>query len=206
MSIVQYTVFPDSELPEDRSPFTEALIALTTAEGHISSFSGLQVKEEGSKNRYFITVWESIEHREKFRESAATNPKLAQFYRSMNDNIAPEKLVRHRFTVLKGDPSVGLASENTEFVIITPKDGVSFDTLKETALRLRDVWDDNGHPSAISVEEGMILNIVGWSSTKHHYDTVKEEPYAAIVKEFSAIGVFDMSHANMEKAEKVLAK
>ncbi|KAF9066939.1 hypothetical protein BDP27DRAFT_1365286 [Rhodocollybia butyracea] len=201
MSIVQYTVFPDSELPEDRSPFTEALIALTTAEGHIRcKFELLNI----SRERKFMNV-DSLAHSPDYKSKKKARRTVTSSPVHERQHCSGEAC-RHRFTVLKGDPSVGLASENTEFVIITPKDGVSFDTLKETALRLRDVWDDNGHPSAISVEEGMILNIVGWSSTKHHYDTVKEEPYAAIVKEFSAIGVFDMSHANMEKAEKVLAK
>ncbi|KAE9395232.1 hypothetical protein BT96DRAFT_997832 [Gymnopus androsaceus JB14] len=197
MAIVQYTVFPASEnFAKDRSRFKEALAALTSAEGHIGSFSGLQVEEEGSKNRYFITVWESVEHQKKFRESA--NEKLGEIYSFLKDAV-PGEIVRHQFTLIKGTPLLGLESKNTELVIITPKDGVPFDRVKEIALKVRDVWDANGHPSAISEGNGMILNIVGWTSTAHHLDTVKEEPYASIVNEFSAIGNFDMAHANLEK-------
>ncbi|KAE9392811.1 hypothetical protein BT96DRAFT_979222 [Gymnopus androsaceus JB14] len=119
--IIQYTVFPASnDLTKDQSRFKGALEALTSAEGHIGSFYGLQEEEEGAKNRYFITVWESVEHQKKFRESA--QEKFSQLFNS----AVAEELVQHQFALIKGTPLHGLESANTELLIITPKDGVSF--------------------------------------------------------------------------------
>ncbi|KAE9392810.1 hypothetical protein BT96DRAFT_924471 [Gymnopus androsaceus JB14] len=186
--IIQYTVFPASnDFTKDQSRFKDALEALTSAEGHTSSFYGLQEEEE---------VWESVEHQKKFRESA--QGKFSQLFNSLKEAVAGE-LVQHQFTSIKGTPLPGFESANTEFVIITPKDGVSLDQVKEMAFKAYDVWNGNGHPSAVNEGDGMFLVTFGWDSTAHHVETVKNEPYHSFIGEFAAIAKFDISHANLKK-------
>ncbi|KIK57291.1 hypothetical protein GYMLUDRAFT_87011 [Collybiopsis luxurians FD-317 M1] len=197
--MIQHAVFPAPQgLFDDLSRFEEALGMLTKADGHISSYYGLQVEEEGSKNGYFISVWESAEHHKKFREDSNS----AQVFRSIKQAVAGDHLVRRQFIPIKGTPFPALESKNTEFVIITPKDGASPEKVKEIALRVRDVWDREGHTAALSESAGddvAFLMLVGWDSTAHHLETVKSEPYASLVSEFAAVGNFDMSHGNLKK-------
>ncbi|KAJ3747166.1 hypothetical protein DFH05DRAFT_779350 [Lentinula detonsa] len=170
------------------------------------SFHGLQVAEEGPNNTYFISIWESSSLHRKFKEISMVNREtdIAKQFEPLNEavSVAGDQFFHHEFNVVKGTAIPGLESKNTEFVIITPKGGASFDKVREAGLKVRDILDSNGHPAAFaeSVQgDGMFLMIVGWLSPAHHLNTVKEEPYVSVAKELREVGTFDISHANLTK-------
>ncbi|KAJ3801519.1 hypothetical protein GGU11DRAFT_214618 [Lentinula aff. detonsa] len=170
------------------------------------SFHGLQVAEEGPKNIYFISIWESSLLHRKFKEISMVNREtdIAKQFEPLNEavSVAGDQFFHHEFNVLKGTAIPGLESKTTEFVIITPKEGASYDKVREAGLKVRDVLDSNGHPAAFaeSVQgDGMFLMIVGWLSSTHHLNTVKEEPYISLAKEFREVGNTSFSHANLTK-------
>ncbi|KAJ3722085.1 hypothetical protein DFJ43DRAFT_679443 [Lentinula guzmanii] len=189
--IIHYATFPVSHVGIERFPSLKGAFGqLNKAEGHINSFHGLQVAEEGPKNIYFISIWESSLLHRKFKEI------------SMAVSVAGDQFFHREFDVLKGTAIPGLESKTTEFVIITPKEGASYDKVREAGLKVRDVLDSNGHPAvfAESVQgDGMFLMIVGWLSSTHHLNTVKEEPYISLAKEFREVGNTSFSHANLTK-------
>ncbi|KAF5385624.1 hypothetical protein D9757_005555 [Collybiopsis confluens] len=196
--LIQYSLFPASEgLFDDDSRFKETLEILRKADGYISSYQGLQVQEEGGKNGYFISVWESVEHHKKFREGNLHKKIFGSLKQTAADQLVPRQ-----FVPIKGNPLPALESKNTEVVIITPKPGASAAKVKEIGIRLRDLWDGEGHTTTFSQnvdEEGVFLMLVGWDSTSHHLETVKKDPYASLVNEFAQIGDFDLTHANLKK-------
>ncbi|KAJ3759916.1 hypothetical protein EV360DRAFT_81674 [Lentinula raphanica] len=225
--IIHYAVFPTSHVSLDRFPsLKKAYGQLNKAEGHIKSFYGLQVTEEGSKQMYFISstcarwnssminadleammyeVWESSLYHRKFKEISMINREtdIAKEFNPLNEAVAAagEHFFHHEFKVLEGTNVSGLESENTEFVLVTPKAGAPVDKVREVGLKVRELWDNKGHPATFSESvqgNGSFLMVVGWSSTTHHLDTVKDEPYASLVTQFSEVGVFNMSHANLE--------
>ncbi|KAJ4482043.1 hypothetical protein J3R30DRAFT_2116424 [Lentinula aciculospora] len=155
---------------------------------------------------YFVSIWESVKHHERFREIAMINQEndIAKRFIPLTQamSAAGDKLIRYQLELVQGTAIPALESKNTEFVIITPKEGVSLERIREVGLDVHDVWDTNGHPIALweSVEgDRTFLIIVGWLSTTHHYDTVKNEPYASVVNAFSQVGNFNISHAHLEK-------
>ncbi|KAJ3769967.1 hypothetical protein FB446DRAFT_705784 [Lentinula raphanica] len=204
--IIHYAVFPTSHVSVDQFPsLKKAYGQLNKAEGHIKSFYGLQVTEEGSKQMYFISIWESSLYHRKFKEISMINREtdIAKEFNPLNEAVAAagEHFFHHEFKVLEGTNVSGLESENTEFVLVTPKAGAPVDKVREVGLKVRELWDNKGHPATFSESvqgNGSFLMVVGWSSTTHHLDTVKDEPYASLVTQFSEVGVFNMSHANLE--------
>ncbi|KAJ3987939.1 hypothetical protein F5890DRAFT_1471899 [Lentinula detonsa] len=205
--VIHYATFPVSHVGIERFPsLKKAFGQLNKAEGHIESFHGLQVAEEGPNNTYFISIWESSSLHRKFKEISMVNREtdIAKQFEPLNEavSVAGDQFFHHEFNVVKGTAIPGLESKNTEFVIITPKGGASFDKVREAGLKVRDILDSNGHPAAFaeSVQgDGMFLMIVGWLSPAHHLNTVKEEPYVSVAKELREVGTFDISHANLTK-------
>ncbi|KAJ3881746.1 hypothetical protein F5051DRAFT_396361 [Lentinula edodes] len=203
--IIHYVAFPVTA-SHDLAQFKEAFRLLGKADGHISSFQGLQVTEEGAKNLYFVSIWESIALHKKFGEISLVQQDndIAKQFRPLKDamSAAGDNLVRYHFHLVKGTAIPALESETTEFALITPKKEASFESVSKVGLKVRDVWDSNGHPAAFATGEenhDLILIVVGWSSTTHHLDTVKNDPYVSIVNEFAQVGTFDITHANLVK-------
>ncbi|KAJ3894272.1 hypothetical protein GG344DRAFT_63054 [Lentinula edodes] len=202
--IIHYVAFPVAA-SHDLAQFKEAFRLLGKADGHISA-------ERGSS----IALSKVYKLLKKAPKTYISSPKfgeislvqqdndIAKQFRPLKDamSAAGDNLVRYHFHLVKGTAIPALESKTTEFALITPKKEASFESVSKLGLKVRDVWDSNGHPAAFATGEenhDLILIIVGWPSTTYHLDTVKSDPYVSIVNEFAQVGTFDITHANLER-------
>ncbi|KAE9392813.1 hypothetical protein BT96DRAFT_924473 [Gymnopus androsaceus JB14] len=167
-AVIQYTTFTATDaFVKDHHIVTDGLEMLKTAEGHVSSYWGVQVPEEGSKRGYLCMA--------------------------VLKKVVAGDLVRHQFShVVGASPVAGMEANVTEFVYITPKEGVSDSAIKEAAEKLDDVFNANGHVAALgeSVEgHGVYLIIVGWPSNL----------FVSPIVAFKAVANLEVTHAVLDE-------
>ncbi|KAJ4466228.1 hypothetical protein J3R30DRAFT_3719487 [Lentinula aciculospora] len=196
--IIQYITFPANDVfINDRARFAGGLEKIATADGHISSFWGLQVPEEGAKMGYLITVWESAEHHKKFSASSLFETGMETL-----NQAASGELTRHQFIGLRGTPIPGFQSTTTEIVVVKPNAGVSKDTFKNAAYSLGDIFSSHGLPVALgkSVNGDDVYGvIIGWPSISESRTTVRSEPFASSIGSISSLATLELSHVNLNR-------
>ncbi|KAJ3994186.1 hypothetical protein F5050DRAFT_1713897 [Lentinula boryana] len=196
--IIQYISFPASDaFIDNRYQFTDALEKLKPVDGHLGSFWGLQVAEEGGKTGYLVTIWESIEHHKKFTTSDAFSATLASF-----KPAAAGELTRFQFTGVRGSPIPGLQTAATEFVIVRPNAGTSGDAVTAAANKAGDSFEQKGYPVALGQSvhgDGVYIVVIGWPSVAESRATVKQEPFATAIGGLSSIATLEISHAVLDR-------
>ncbi|KIK51372.1 hypothetical protein GYMLUDRAFT_50606 [Collybiopsis luxurians FD-317 M1] len=161
--VIQYATFVASDaFINHRDQFSERMSKVGTADGHISTFWGIQVPEEGAKMGYIITTWESADHYRRFRDTS--------LYILAMDTLKEASVgeaSRHQFSGVVGSPGPGLQSDITEVVVVKPKAGVTGEEVKEAAQKLGEIFTGHGHPAALGESingDGVYLIVVGWPS------------------------------------------
>jgi len=173
MPCLQIASFPVSDaFLSNPGIFKAPLNAIKTADGHISSFYGLQV--EDGKTGYFLSVWESYEHHQKFIQE----PSYANLIETLKPAVSG-KLERDHINVA-GDVDTALSSPAVEFVIFTLKADGSAEALTSLLEELGKGLDVavGAHPPCAwgqSVEhKSKFLLVVGWDTVAAHWEAVKE--------------------------------
>ncbi|KAJ7784476.1 hypothetical protein B0H16DRAFT_1492642 [Mycena metata] len=173
MPAIQIISFPVSEEFSSKPELFQApLEAIKTADGHISSFYGVQV--EDVKKGYFISVWQSYEHHQKLVQQAS--------YKSVIEGLKPAAggdSDRNHINVA-ADPITALTSPALEVVVFTLKEG-------STAEQLTPLFEELGkgldaavgsHAPCVwgqSIENrSKFLLVVGWDTVEAHWEAVKE--------------------------------
>ncbi|KAJ3715394.1 hypothetical protein C8R42DRAFT_645799 [Lentinula raphanica] len=196
--IIQYTSFPASDaFNNDRAQFTEGLEKLKSVDGHLGSFWGAQVAEEGSKTGYLITIWQSAEHHKKFTSSDVFGAAISSL-----KSAAAGELTRFQFSGVRGSPIPGLQTAVTEFVVVKPNGGTSGEAVTAAANKAGDSFEQKGYPVALgqSVQgDGVYLVVIGWPSVAESRATVKQEPFATAIGGLSAIATLEIGHAVLDK-------
>ncbi|KAJ7147053.1 hypothetical protein C8R43DRAFT_1129841 [Mycena crocata] len=199
MPVVQIATFPVSEAYlSNPEIFRAPLDVIKTADGLVGSFYGLQVEDK--KTGYFVSVWESYEHRNKFRGE----PSYASLIEALKPAAAGQ-LERNHIEI-SGDALTALSSPATEFVVFTLKgDG--------TPEKLVPLLEDLGkrldaaagaHPPCIwgaSVEDkAKFLLVVGWDTVEAHWEAVREgTDLHKIVGQISAVADIAIGHSKITK-------
>ncbi|KIK52987.1 hypothetical protein GYMLUDRAFT_100545 [Collybiopsis luxurians FD-317 M1] len=198
VKVIQCTAFEASnEYINNRGQYADAFAKIAHVEGHISSYWGLQVPEEGAKKGLIVTVWESSAHYNKFVGSDTYNSGVSSL-----KSAAVGELKRAQFTGVVGTPIPGLSAAVTEVVLVRPNAGVTADHIKDAAHKLYAAFESNGRPSALGVstdQDGLYIVLVGWSSVSESRETVKKEPFASAIAAFSTLASQEITHATLDK-------
>ncbi|KAE9401106.1 hypothetical protein BT96DRAFT_992465 [Gymnopus androsaceus JB14] len=196
--IIAFVGFTASEsFVKDRAQFNEALAKIATVDGHVSSFWGLQVSEEGAKMGYIIAVWESTEHYKRFTTSEIFNQTFA-----ILKTAAASEITRYQFTAVTGTPLPALQAEITELAVVKPKAGVSASAVTEATNRVTNTFNAHGHPAALGQSvngDEVYLIVVGWPSVTESLANVKGEPFASLLVDFLSVADLERTHAVLDK-------
>ncbi|KAF9066129.1 hypothetical protein BDP27DRAFT_1330996 [Rhodocollybia butyracea] len=196
--VIQCTYFDASDsFINNRNHFSEGLAMIAGVDGHISSYWGLQASEEGANKGYVISSWESVEHYKRFVGTDKYTDGLATL-----KSAAAGDLRRTQFAGVVGHPVPAMNAEVTEVVLVKPNAGVTGAQIKEAVYKLEAIFDNNGHPAALgeSVDkEGLYIIFVGWPSVAESRSTVKSEPFASAIAEFTALASLEITHAVLDK-------
>ncbi|KAE9393630.1 hypothetical protein BT96DRAFT_999245 [Gymnopus androsaceus JB14] len=203
-SVVSLTVFPPSEtFLKAHEQYTAGFDKISAADGLICAYHGLQDQEEGAKQGYFITVWESAKRLKMFRETASE--KLVSLAgQSLKASAQGAEFKQYQFISVQGDHVPAFDSKITEIVIVTPHDGVPKEVVKEATLKAHGVLEGvAGRPAAVSESidgSGVLLVSVGWESVAQHRDTVKNGPFnPSAIRELRGVSDLGMSHVSLKK-------
>ncbi|KAJ7675738.1 hypothetical protein DFH06DRAFT_946602, partial [Mycena polygramma] len=165
MPTVQIATFPVSDAFVSKPEIFKApMEVIKTADGHISSFYGLQV--EDAKTGYFVSVWDSYEHHQKL----VADPSYASVIEALKPAVTG-KLQRNHITVA-GDVDAALSSPAVEFVVFTVKPEASGEKLVTLLEELGEGLDvaAGAHPPCFwgqSVEDkNKYLLVVGWDTVE----------------------------------------
>ncbi|KAF7314377.1 hypothetical protein MKEN_00910400 [Mycena kentingensis (nom. inval.)] len=201
MPTVQIAQFPISEaFTKTPEVFKAPLDVIKTAEGHISSFYGLQVEDKAYG--YFISVWESYEHHMKL----VAEPS----YKSLIEVLRPatadtSKFARHHIEPTK-DPLQALGAPATERVIFTLKEGAEPEQLGLLLEELGAGLDAaaGAHPPCVwgqsREDKTKFLLLVGWDTVEAHWEAVKEgTALHATVLKIAAISELVIGHAPLKQ-------
>ncbi|KAJ7134708.1 hypothetical protein C8R44DRAFT_870310 [Mycena epipterygia] len=201
MPTVQIATFPVSEaFIAQPDVFKAPLDVIKTADGHISSYYGLQV--EDGKTGYFVSVWESYGHHQKL----IGEPNYASLVEALKP-AAAGKLQRDHFDVA-GDANTALSAPAVEFVTWTLKGDGTPEKLIPLLEDLAKGLDTaaGAHPPclwgpSIEVEDkSKFLLVAGWDSVAVHWEAVKEgTELHKIVGSILAIADLTIGHSLMKK-------
>jgi len=172
--------------------------AIQNADGHISSFYGVQV--EDPKTGYFISVWESYEHHQKL----IGEPSYASLIEGLKPAVSG-KLERNHITVA-GDVNSALSSPAVELVVLTLKAEGSADKFESLMGDLAKGLDTSAgeHPPCVwgqSVEDkNKYLLVVGWDTVEAHWEAVKAgTPLQKVVGAIQEHADLVLGHAHIKK-------
>ncbi|KAJ6585069.1 hypothetical protein B0H19DRAFT_409464 [Mycena capillaripes] len=198
MPTLQIATFPVSEAFVSKPEIFKApMDVIKTAEGHISSFYGLQV--EDTKTGYFVSVWESYEHHQKL----IGEPSYASIIEALKPAVSG-KLQRNHINVA-GDVDTALSSPAVEFVVFTVKPDASAEKLETLLGELAKGLDAaaGAHPPCVwgqGIEDKTKFLLVGWDTVDAHWEAVKEGTglYATIgqIKEVAGLTI---GHSHVKK-------
>ncbi|KAJ7302952.1 hypothetical protein DFH08DRAFT_722458 [Mycena albidolilacea] len=162
MPLIQLATFSASEeFASSQDIFKESVNLIKGAEGYKGSFYGLQVEDK--KIGYFISVWESSEHRQKLVKAS---------YADITEKLKPA--VGGQFETVHAnvscDPNAALSSPVVAVGILTLKAGGSADKLRSLLEELGERADTvtGARPPCIrgqSIEDkSKFLVAIGWDS------------------------------------------
>jgi len=161
-------------------------------------FCGLQDEEP---KVYLIVAWDAVESHYKFREDKVTRPALLDVLEQATSDMSSLTNLHANFV---DDPSPVFSAPVTEFVVVTPKAGVSTDDIKVTLDRLLGLFNDPAGPALggryapIVEKDGSYLLIGGWKTVQDHWDAVKSGPAAEVVGELRSKADIVVTHAALK--------
>jgi len=198
MPVVQIATFPVSDaFVSNPDIFKAPLGLIKSAEGHQSSFYGLKVEDQ--KTGYYVSVWETYEHREKF----AKNPSYASLIEQLKPAVSGQ-FVRDHITVT-GNPHAALSSPAVEFAAFTLKADGSAEKLSSVFEELAIGLDAaaGAHPPCVwgrSIENpNKFFMIVGWDSVEAHLEIARGGSLHSFVEQIKAVADISIAHSGLKK-------
>ncbi|KAJ7016659.1 hypothetical protein C8F04DRAFT_503802 [Mycena alexandri] len=195
IQIATFAVSGDFSSPE---LFKAPLEAIKTADGHISSFYGVQV--EDVKKGYFISVWESYEHHQKLTQQAS--------YKNIIEVLKPAAaggFERDHINVAV-DPNTALTSPAVEVVAFTLKEGSAAEQLTPLFEELGKGLDAavGSHAPCVwgqSIEDkSKFLLVVGWDTVEAHWEAVKEgTSLHKTIQQIAALADLSIGHTHAKQ-------
>ncbi|KAJ7848873.1 hypothetical protein B0H14DRAFT_2767090 [Mycena olivaceomarginata] len=200
MPLIQLATFSASEeFASSTDIFKEPVNLITGAEDYKGSFYGLQVEDK--KTGYFISVWESSEHRQKLVKDAS--------YAGITEKLKPA--VAGQFETVHAnvscDPNPALSAPVVAVGILTLKAGGSADKLRSLLEELGERADTvaGARPPCIrgqSIEDkSKFLVAIGWDSLEIHMQLIKGGSNSALFDQIRAEADFSMGHSHLKKHE-----
>ncbi|KAF5393354.1 hypothetical protein D9757_000544 [Collybiopsis confluens] len=195
---LQCAVFEASDaFINNRAQFGNGLNRLSGVDGHIATYWGLQVSEEGSKKGIIITLWESSGHYEKFVGSDAHSGGW-----SILKSAATGDIKRAQFTRVTGATIPAADAAITQLALVTPNAGVAHDQVKEAGSKVYSAFESKNLPAVFGEttgQDGLFLYLVGWSSYEESRGTVKGEPFHTAITELRKIADLQVTHTVLDK-------
>ncbi|KAJ7644221.1 hypothetical protein FB45DRAFT_736479 [Roridomyces roridus] len=165
MPFVQIVHFPVSQATANQDLFKAPLEAIKAAEGHTSSYYGVQV--EDADRAYFVSVWESYEHHQKL----VNDPSYSTLVEGLRAASIDSNYERHQIKI-SGDVLKALSAPAVEVVLFTLQPGGSAEKYEALMGDLAKGLDkaDGEHPPcawAQTVEDKTKYQlIVGWDTVE----------------------------------------
>ncbi|KAF5383964.1 hypothetical protein D9757_006978 [Collybiopsis confluens] len=181
----------------NRSQFADGINKLSGVDGHLATYWGLQVSEEGGKRGIILTLWETSGHYEKFVGSEAHTSGW-----SILKSAAAGEIKRAQFTRVAGSTIPAADAAVTQLALVSPNAGANVDQIKESGTKLFNAFESKGLPAVLGEttgSDGFYIFLVGWTSYNESRSTVAGEPFASGIANLRKLATVDVTHAVLDK-------
>jgi len=197
MPVIEITTIALSEaFLADPSILTPALNFLVNVDGCLGLYHG--IPEEDEKTIFLFIVWETFEH----HKALLDHPNYPSII-GCDPSVGTGGVTIKHVEFLQ-DPIPALIAPVTEIFTMTLKEGKTKEDLYEVLSKIgAKMAVDAPYPSAlgeIREEPGKGYALVlGWNSSKEHYDLVGQDSYKAHIQTLFDTVDFKMFHAALKK-------
>ncbi|KAF5386306.1 hypothetical protein D9757_008582 [Collybiopsis confluens] len=181
----------------NRAQFADGLNLLSGVDGHLATYWGLQVSEEGSKKGVILTLWEASGHYAKFVGSDSYNSGW-----SILKSAATGEIRRAQFTRVAGSTIPAADAGVTQLALVRPNSGSSQDQIKGAGTKVYSAFESKNLPAVLGEttgSDGFYIFLVGWSSYDESRSTVAGEPFASAIADLRKLASVDVTHAVLDK-------
>ncbi|KAF5345569.1 hypothetical protein D9757_013446 [Collybiopsis confluens] len=181
----------------NRARFADGLNLLSGVDGHLATYWGLQVSEEGSKKGVILTLWETSGHYAKFVGSDSYNSGW-----SILKSAATGEIRRAQFTRVAGSTIPAADAGVTQLALVRPNSGSSQDQIKGAGTKVYSAFESKNLPAVLGEttgSDGFYIFLVGWSSYDESRSTVAGEPFASAIADLRKLASVDVTHAVLDK-------
>ncbi|KAG6896095.1 hypothetical protein C0992_010346 [Termitomyces sp. T32_za158] len=196
MPTVEIVRFPGSdEFVADNLVIKDCLSKLVDAEGHISTYYGIQT--EDNRGAYLFVIWETYDHHMKFTKHESYAAAIASLKRAQAGPLD----VQH--ADFDKDAALAMGAPVTEVVTLIPKPGVD-EEARDIVTKLKERLNAHGSCYCATLGEsrenkGTFFMLLGWDSVQAHYDVVNDGVFPEMIKSLYVVNQVELKHAKLIK-------